>query len=98
MRELTKAERHEVYKLALDGVHERYNDGAFTWMCPAISEACTLLGFSFKTYTQFPEFHSKKPETANMISWFPVVMFNREQGYNKRIELLTQCIAETAPC
>ncbi len=92
--ELTKSERHEVYKLALD----IYREGEFMWCCDSIRKAMGQLIDGFYSESQYtysinllPEFAAMKPNGLDHTD----VWFHSEQ---ERINALTQCIEETKPC
>lgn len=89
--ELTKEQRHEVYKRAL----VKFNAGR-KYMCDAITDVVHELysrwyGYESVMY-DFPEFAAMKPKmTYDMFGWFP------DDEKEKRIKILTDCINLAKP-
>ena len=89
--ELTKEQRHEVYKRAL----VKFNAGR-RYMCDAITDVVQELYDEWYGYASvvqdFPEFAAMKPKrTYDMWGWFP------DYEKAKRIKILTDCINLTKP-
>ena len=88
MKTLTKEQRHEVYKTAL----ERIQNNKDIYSCNAILRAVNNdnppCGLNIKDYN-FTEFFDKKPLCSGFV-WF-----SGPESKQKRIEILTQCIEET---
>jgi hypothetical protein len=89
---LTKAQRHEYYKRALEDLKAEIEMGRF---CLCI---CPNLGEYIKNHnalvlmSAFPEFFDKKPNNADLEEeWWP---YNDGES---RIEVLELCVRETAP-
>lgn len=87
--ELTKTERHRIYKEALLRFKECQNIG----LCGAISY---VTGEWYHTFDElqkmFPELAAKKPENI-IYGWY----WWGEFDMKPRIEALEECINETAP-
>jgi len=98
MEKLTKEQRNHVYRRALINCNQRFNDKINTWMCSCIEDALRSLNIPIEIMHegQFIEFNSKRPNSASMF-WFPTAEYGYEGSYEKRIEILTQCIEETNP-
>lgn len=90
METLTKEQRHEAYKIAL----EKIKSGEELFMCNAVLRAHfkshDISGCSFSDFDFF-ELNDKKPSNASH-AWFGLCDKNAIQ---KRIEILEQCIKET---
>jgi hypothetical protein len=95
----TKAERHRIYKNALQLLLRKIQSQCETALC------CDCIYISAYTiYRQnirvtdfpvfFPEFSSQRPAGVSYADvWFPLT----ENGNKQRIELLTKIIEETKP-
>lgn len=94
MRELTKEQRHEVYKQCMAELLLCEQEKRTAYLCCLLSELTPdmiqFCGF------YYPEFWNKKPEHNYMGAWFP-----RLDGYcfdyESRKKILTACINETKP-
>ena len=92
--ELTKEERHQIYKGGLKNMKYYIKKGIRVGMCHSVERSMKELGFYTFDYDtmllSLPELLKYKTERESCY-WFPL----NEEGNKKRIEVLTKCIEET---
>lgn len=96
MRELTKAERHEVYKMAASLISNRKQ----MYMCNAIKKSVCIITkteyeLGYQSLRNYPEFLSKAPEGWDYLRAEPWIIGRNDIDRDARVALLTQCIEET---
>ena len=96
MRKPTKAERHRIYKGALERM-EWFRDQRWTpFICCAIDQACFAEFREFPDRDDmgrlFPEFMGCKPKNADYV-WWP----STDRGNAARFAAIRKCIRLTAP-
>lgn len=93
MRELTTAERHQVYQLVLEELNDYETSGYPLFLCARLKRICKKLFGFHGTPEMFPEFIAKKPANSNYV-WFKRLP-NEIFDYASRRELINKCIEET---
>ena len=93
---ITKQQKNEVYRLALELFEEKFKKEK-TGICIALFYAASKLGVITFEYPYesmrniFPEFFLSENKRENYLYWFPLT----DEGNNKRIEILNECIKLT---
>jgi len=97
MEKLTKEQRNQVYRMALNSLDVYQKKGNNFYMCNAIERAIDENFYENSNAMDLPEFASKKPEGEGLYVWFDQIEPTLEYDYESRRRVLTQCIEETNP-
>jgi len=94
--ELTKEQRHEIYKLALElHLEDKKRNVFLNGLCSRINIARMLLGIKSGpgTFTaHYPEFFSHRPKVKKILYWWPC-----DPDDPNRERVLRDCIEKTKP-
>lgn len=96
MKKPTKAQRHKIYRGALEHMERERKNGWIPFVCCAIDTACYAEFWEFPEREDmgrlFPEFMACKPKNADYVWWR-----NTDRGNAARFAAIRKCIRLTAP-
>ena len=97
MEQLTKKQRHEVYKAVLEELNRRERMETYCYLCNEIDHKTRDLYGFYPNTKDFIEFFKQKPKLEfGKIVWF-LKLENGSFDFESRRKILTQCIEETKP-